>query len=120
MVTARHPRPSELSNATLEEIEQKNVAQFRNRVSDWEAFEDAKVEGFKRDQHRLIGAGGYGKVGDDSVIPARGFNLSIIVVNPGQGNDAHTTEVDEVFFVLQGFLYVFPQVDSVCADGTRV
>src|SRR3546814_8406791 len=78
MVTARHPRPSELSNATLEEIEQKYVAQFRNRVSDWEAFEDAKVEGFKRAQHRFIGAGGSGKVGDDSVIPARGFTLTIM------------------------------------------
>src|SRR3546814_2838831 len=104
MVTARHPRPSELSNATLEEIEQKYVAQFRNRVSDWEAFEDAKVEGFKRAQHRFIGAGGSGKVGADSVIPARGFTLSIMFVNPGQGNAAPTHEVDEVFFVLQRFL----------------
>src|SRR3546814_18205841 len=90
----------------------KYVAQFRNRVSDWEAFEDAKVEGFKRAQHRFIGAGGSGKVGDDSVIPARGFTLSIMFVNPGHGNAAHTHEVEEVFFVLQGFLDVFLQDDS--------
>src|SRR3546814_3379928 len=74
----------------------KYVAQFRNRVSDWEAFEDAKVEGFKRAQHRFIRAGGSGKVGDDSVIPARGFTLSMMFVNPGQGNAAHTHEVEEV------------------------
>ena len=112
MVIARHSRPPELSNATLEEIEQKYVAQFRNRVPDWEAFEDAKVEGFKRAQHRFIGAGGSGKVGDQTVIPARGFTLSIMYVNPGQGNAAHTHEVEEVFFVLQGFLDVFLQDES--------
>src|SRR3546814_16762368 len=99
MVTARHPRPSELSNATLEEIEQKYVAQFRNRVSDWEAFEDAKVESFKRAQHRFIGAGGSGKVGDDSVLPARGCTLSIMFVNPGHGTADHTHEVEDDFFV---------------------
>src|SRR3546814_3822072 len=65
----------------------KYVAQFRNRVSDWEAFEDAKVEGFKRAQHRFIGAGGSGKVGDDSVIPARGFTLR---------SEEHTSELQSL------------------------
>src|SRR3546814_11596588 len=87
----------------------KYVAQFRNRVSDWEAFEDAKVEGFKPAQHRFIGAGGSGKVGDDSVSPARGFTLSIMFVNPGQGTAAHTHEVEEHVVVMQRILHGFLQ-----------
>src|SRR5690606_33038931 len=79
------------------------------RKPDGAAFEDAKIEGFKRAQHRFIGAGGSGKVGDASVIPAGNFTLSIMYVEPGQGNAAHTHEVEEVFFVLQGFLDVFLQ-----------
>src|SRR3546814_10380102 len=88
MAIARHPRPSELANVTLAEIEQQFVARFSNRTPDWNAFEDAKIEGFKRAQHRFIGAGGSGKVGDTSVIPARGFTPSIMFVNPNQGNAA--------------------------------
>src|ERR1700750_3436824 len=37
------------------------VARFADRRADWAAFEDAKIEGFKRAQHRFIGAGGSGK-----------------------------------------------------------
>ncbi len=33
-------------------------------------------------------------------------------VEPGQGNAAHTHEVEEVFFVLQGFLDVFLQDET--------
>jgi mannose-6-phosphate isomerase-like protein (cupin superfamily) len=50
------------------------------------------------------------------VIPPRGFTLSIMYVEPGQGNAAHTHEVEEVFFVLQGFLTVFIEDES----GKRV
>lgn len=107
MSIARHPRPAELKDASLEEIGQQFVRRFRDRTPDWHAFEDAKIEGFKRAQHRFIGAGGSGKASDSSVIPARGFTLSIMFVPPGQGNAAHTHEVEEVFFVLQGFLDVF-------------
>lgn len=107
MSVARHPRPKELENASLQEIMDRYVGRFRDKTPDWAAFEDAKIEGFKRAQHRFIGAGGSGKHGDTSVIPARGFTLSIMFVPPGQGNAAHTHEVEEVFFVLQGFLTVF-------------
>jgi oxalate decarboxylase/phosphoglucose isomerase-like protein (cupin superfamily) len=112
MAIARHPRPPELATATLEDIEDKYIARFSNRKPDWNAFEDAKIEGYKRAQHRFIGAGGSGKVGDTAVIPARGFTLSIMYVNPGQGNAAHTHEVEEVFFVLKGFLDVFIQEED--------
>ena len=46
------------------------------------------------------------------MIPAGNFTLSIMYVEPGQGNAAHTHEVEECFFVLQGFLDVFVEDDS--------
>jgi len=109
---ARHPRPPELVGMPLEEIAARFVARFRDRKADWAAFEDAKVEGYKRAQHRFIGAGGSGKHGDVTVIPPRGFTLSIMYVEPGQGNAAHTHEVEEVFFVLQGYLTAFIEDES--------
>jgi mannose-6-phosphate isomerase-like protein (cupin superfamily) len=112
MTQARHPRPKELENVPLEEIAERYVARFRDRKPDWAAFEDAKVDGFRRAQHRFIGAGGSGKHADASVIPPRGFTLSIMYVQPGQGNAAHTHEVEEVFFVLQGHLTAFIQDES--------
>jgi oxalate decarboxylase/phosphoglucose isomerase-like protein (cupin superfamily) len=111
-VVARHPKPREWEGLSLEEIAQKCVARFRDRKADWAAFEDAKVEGYKRAQHRFIGAGGSGKHGDATVIAPRGFTLSIMYVEPGQGNAAHTHEVEEVFFVLQGYLTAFIQDES--------
>ena len=107
MSVARHPRSKELANASLEDIAGRYGARFRDRKADWAAFEDAKIEGFKRAQHRFIGAGGSGKHGDSNAIPPSAFTLSIMYVEPGQGNAAHTHEVEEVFFVLQGYLNVF-------------
>jgi oxalate decarboxylase/phosphoglucose isomerase-like protein (cupin superfamily) len=112
MTVARHPRPAELVGVSLEELSTRFIARFRDRKPDWNAFEDAKVEGFKRAQHRFIGAGGSGKHTDSTVIPPRAFTLSIMFVEPGQGNAAHTHEVEEVFFVLQGFLDVFLQDET--------
>ena len=112
MTGARHPMPADIAGLSLEEIEQKYVARFRDRKPDWAAFEDAKIEGFKRAQHRFIGAGGSGKHGEASVIPPRAFTLSLLYVEPGQGNAAHTHEVEEIFFVLQGYLTAFIQDES--------
>jgi len=116
MNVARHPRPPELVGVPPEEIMKRYVGRFRDRKADWAAFEDAKIEGFKRAQHRFIGAGGSGKHNDTTAIPAKNFTLSIMYVEPGQGNAAHTHEVEEVFFVLQGFLDVFVEDES----GNRV
>jgi len=107
MSTARHRMPPEIAALSLEEIAERYIGRFRDKVPDWNAFEDAKIEGYKRAQHRFIGAGGSGKHNDPSTIPARGFTLSIMYVPPGQGNAAHTHEVEEVFFVLQGIMTVF-------------
>ena len=116
MSVARHPRSPELEDASLEEIMDRFVARFRDRTPDWEAFEDAKIEGWKRAQHRFIGAGGSGKHGDPNAIPAGNFTLSIMYVEPGQGNAPHTHEVEELFFVLQGLLDVFVEDE----DGRRL
>ena len=107
MATARHARAKELESASLEEIMDRYVGRFADKHADWAAFEDAKMEGFRRAQHRFIGAGGSGKHTDSTVIPPGNFTLSIMFVPPGQGNAAHTHEVEEVFFVLQGHLDVF-------------
>src|SRR5713101_10146593 len=112
MAAARHPIPPEIAALSLEEIAERYIGRFRDKVADWEAFEDAKIEGYRRAQHRFIGAGGSGKHDDPTVIPPRGFTLSIMFVPPGQGNAAHTHEVEEVFFVLQGYLTVFLEDES--------
>jgi len=91
----------------LEQLLARQVARFVDRVPDWDAFADARVDGYRRAQHRFIGAGGSGKHGDTLTIPAEHFTLSIMFVPPGQGNAAHTHEVEEVFFILDGKVRVF-------------
>jgi len=94
---------------TLEELEQlteKHIATFATRVPDWNAFEDTKIEGFKRCQHRYIGSGASGK-NDPNAIEAGAFTLSIMYVPPGQGAAAHTHEVEEVFFMIEGHCTFF-------------
>ncbi len=102
-----HAMAPEVAGLSLEEIAARYTARFYDRNADWEAFEDAKIEGYRRAQHRFIGAGASGKVGDTTVIPPGAFTLSVMFVPPGQGNAAHTHEVEEVFFVLRGHLTVF-------------
>jgi len=116
MSVARHQRSPELVGMPLEEILEKYVGRFRDKTADWAAFADAKIEGYRRAQHRFIGAGGSGKHDDPTIIPPGNFTLSIVYVEPGQGNAAHTHEVEECFFVLQGFLDVFVEDE----DGRRL
>ncbi len=101
------PKPPDIAGLSIEEIAERFTARFIDRAPDWDAFADARLQGFKRAQHRFIGAGGSGKHGDQEVIPPRGFTLSVMYVEPGQGNAAHTHEVEEVFFVLKGQLTAF-------------
>jgi mannose-6-phosphate isomerase-like protein (cupin superfamily) len=91
----------------LDNLLERQVARFVDRVPDWDAFADARVDGYRRAQHRFIGAGGSGKHGGTDFIPAGAFTLSIMFVPPGQGNAAHTHEVEEIFFILQGKVKVF-------------
>ena len=92
--------------AGVDELLKRQVARFVDRRADWDAFADARVVGFRRAQHRFIGAGASGKQ-DPDAIPAEHFTLSIMFIPPGQGNAAHTHEVEEVFFVLRGKVLVF-------------
>ncbi len=85
MAIARHPVPPEIAALSLEEIAERYIGRFRDKVADWEAFEDAKIEGYRRAQHRFIGAGGSGKHDDPSIIPPRGFTCpSSCAARPGQ------------------------------------
>jgi mannose-6-phosphate isomerase-like protein (cupin superfamily) len=113
---AVHAKPPDLAGLSIEDIAQRCTARFRDRKADWDAFADARIEGYKRAQHRFIGAGGSGKHGDPNTIPPGNFTLSIMYVEPGQGNAAHTHEVEEVFFVLKGCLTAFFQDEA----GKRV
>ena len=90
----------------LDELLARQVARFVDRTPDWDAFADARVEGYRRAQHRFIGSGASGKA-DARVVPADHFTLSIMFVPPGQGNAAHTHEIEEVFFILEGKVRVF-------------
>lgn len=92
--------------SALNELLKQRVARFVDRRGDWDAFADARVEGYRRAQHRFIGSGASGKL-DPSVIPAEHFTLSVMFVPPGQGNAAHLHEVEEVFFILSGKVLVF-------------
>ncbi len=92
--------------ATLAELLRTRVARFVDRTPDWDAFADARVEGYRRAQHRYIGAGASGKT-DARAVAAEHFTLSVMFVPPGQGNAAHSHEVEEVFFVLEGKVRVF-------------
>ena len=120
MSVARHKRDPDTEALSLEEIMQRYVGRFSEKKADWAAFEDAKIEGFKRAQHRFIGAGGSGKHGDPTVIPAGNFTLSIMYVPVGQGNAAHTHEVEECFFVLKGYMTVFVEDETGRRLETRL
>lgn len=115
MPSIKHSVPEELRNVSLDEILKTRVARFDEIEPDWDAFADSQVEGRRRAQHRFIGAGGSGKH-DPKAIPAGGFTLSIMRVPPGQGGSAHTHEIEEAFFVLDGVLTVFFED----ANGRRV
>jgi mannose-6-phosphate isomerase-like protein (cupin superfamily) len=90
----------------LNELLARQVARFTDREGDWDAFADARVDGYRRAQHRFIGSGASGK-SDARVIPADHFTLSVMFIPPGQGNAPHTHEVEEVFFILRGKVKVF-------------
>src|SRR6266849_1534133 len=117
---ANGAKPLEIANLSIEQIADRFTARFRDRNADWDAFADARIEGYKRAQHRFIGAGGSGKHGDPNVIPPGNFTLSIMYVEPGQGNAAHTHEVEEVFFVLKGLLTIFLEDEAGNRIETRL
>ena len=111
-MSIRHERPAELVGVSLEDILARYTKSFADITPDWDAFADSRIEGRRRAQHRFIGAGGSGKHNDPNFIPAKGFTLSVMFLPPGQGGSAHTHEVEEVFFVLQGLVTFFLEDDA--------
>ena len=92
-----------------------HLACFRTRIPDWDAFADARLPGYRRAQLRYIGSGASGK-NDQNIIPPYNFTLSMMYVPVGEGNAPHVHEVEEVFFILRGYLTVFLEDDQ----GNRV
>src|SRR5258707_4979284 len=86
---------------SLDDMLRIDVARFTERRGDWDAFADARMEGFKRAQHRFIGSGA-SRQADGSVIPGQHFTPSVMFVPPRQGKAPHTHQVEEVFFILAG------------------
>ena len=119
MTETLHEMAPDVAALSIDEIAERYTARFIDRYADWDAFADARVEGFKRAQHRFIGAGGSGKHDDMRAIPPKGFTLSVMFVEPGQGNAAHTHEVEEIFFVLQGMLTVFVEEEGTGRQITK-
>ena len=89
MPSIKHSVPDDLKNVSLDELLSKRVARFGEIEPDWDAFADLQVEGRRRAQHRMIGAGGSGKH-DPRAIPAGGFTLSIMRVPPSVRADRLT------------------------------
>jgi hypothetical protein len=48
MAAARHEMPPEIATLSLDEIAERYIGRFRDKIPDWEAFEDAKIEGHRR------------------------------------------------------------------------
>ncbi len=102
---ARHEMDPNVVGMPLDDIVAKYTARFKERPANWNAYADAAFEGWKRARYQFIGNTNGGT--ETGVIPQGGLTLSIMEVPPGQGNAAHTHEVEEVFFVLKGQLTVF-------------
>src|ERR1700738_4858153 len=66
---------------SLDETLRTHVARFTERRADWDAFADARVEGFKRAQHRFIGSGAPRRTGA-SVIPGPHLTPSGMFISP--------------------------------------
>src|SRR3989304_5055469 len=102
---------------SLEELLQTQVARWSERVADWEAFADAKGRGCRRSPRRSFAPGPSGRSAG-RYIPAEHFTLSVMFVPPGQGNAAHSHEVEEAFFILEGKVKVFFQDAAGRGGGT--
>jgi hypothetical protein len=103
MSVARHHRPKELEGVPLEEIIKRYVGRFKDKKPDWAAFADANIEGFRRAQHRFIGASASGKHDDPTVIPPGNFTLSVVYCEPGQGKPHPPTRSRSAFSCCRAF-----------------
>src|SRR3989442_7268452 len=73
--------------APLEELLRTRVARFVECVPDWDAFADARVEGYRRAPHRYIRAGA-ARENDGPPIPARALPPPRMFLPPRPGKAA--------------------------------
>ncbi|WP_096203152.1 cupin domain-containing protein [Bacillus sp. FJAT-45350] len=98
----------------IQEFEKKYVARLSERKLDWNvlAFQEEVDARYRRAQMRYIGRGATAN-NDSSVIQAEHFTLSTMVLPPGCIGPLHLhSDVEEVFFVLQGKITALLQQDG--------
>src|SRR3989442_15045937 len=84
--------------APLEELLRTRVARFVECVPDWDAFADARVEGYRRAHPRHIGPGASGETHLPPV-PAQPLPPPRVFGAPGPGNAAPPPQGQGGFFV---------------------
>ena len=65
----QHDIPVDLKDVSIEELADRRIVRYSDLEPDWDAFADSQLEGRRRGQFRLIGAGGSGKP-DPNALPA--------------------------------------------------
>jgi len=98
----------------IDEID-KYVARLKDRRADWDVLDfQARVDSrYRRAQMRYVGGGGTGAHDDPNIIKAEHFTLSTMILPPGNEGPLHLhTDVEELFFVLEGSLI------CIWGDGT--
>ena len=100
---ARYPRPPEIVDMSIEDVEQSYVARFRD-CKPGAAFEDTNVGGCRRAEHRFIGGGDSGKHNHTNAVPPPGFTPRIMYLEHGRGNAAHNSRCRRSICRLQGNL----------------
>src|SRR5262249_41661048 len=81
------------------------IARRTDRKADWDVLSfQAQVDAkYRRAQMRYVGGGGAGAHDDPNIIKAGHFTLSTMILPPGNEGPLHLhTDVEEVFFVLEG------------------
>src|SRR2546421_11410275 len=92
MAAARHEMPPEIAALSLDEIAERYIGRFRDKIPDWEAFEDAKIEGYRRAQHPFFGARGPREQDGPGGVPPPALPLSIRLFPPRPGTARATPQ----------------------------
>lgn len=98
----------------VEDFEKKYVARLGARKLDWDVlkFQEEVDPRYRRAQMRYIGRGATANH-DANVIEANNFTLSTMVLPAGSIGPLHLhSDVEEVFFILQGKMTVLLQHDG--------
>src|SRR5256886_16501119 len=100
MAAARHKMPPEIASLSLDQIAERYIGRFRDKIPDWEAFEDAKIEGYRRGEHPFFRGRGPGEEGRPPGGPAPPRSVGVVPFPPRAGDPAaHPPAGAGVFFV---------------------